>query len=228
MEEKTEIGKYVVVQDFMFKNLGLKSSELLIYAIIFGVCQTGQPYRNGISYLMYWTNCTKQGVIKILKSLVDKGHIIKNEYKINNIKYCEYYATILGKQSLPLGVKSLPPSKQSLPPQKDTQPNYINNNIYNYNSSNNNIEEIKEIENNKLFSSKKERNFTKPTLEEIRQYLYETNSSIDAEYFYNYYESNGWKVGKNSMKNWKACIKTWERKQQLNNKSKQEVIYERI
>ena len=39
----------------------------------------------------------------------------------------------------------------------------------------------------------------------------ERNNNVNAEQFYDYYESNGWKVGKNAMKDWKACVRTWER-----------------
>jgi len=52
----------------------------------------------------------------------------------------------------------------------------------------------------------------KPTLEEIRQYITEQNYTIDPERFFDYYESNGWKVGKNPMKDWKACIRSWQSK----------------
>ena len=53
----------------------------------------------------------------------------------------------------------------------------------------------------------------KPTLEEIKAYCQERNSCIDAEYFFDYYESNGWKVGKAPMKDWKATVRNWERRQ---------------
>ena len=53
--------------------------------------------------------------------------------------------------------------------------------------------------------------FKKPTIEEIQAYCDERNNGIDAERFYDYYESKGWKVGKAPMKDWKASIRTWER-----------------
>lgn len=82
---------------------------------------------------------------------------------------------------------------------------------------------IKEINNNKLLFTKKK--FIKPTLEEVRQYCLERKNKIDAEKFIDYYESNGWKVGRNSMKDWKAAIRTWEsnaKEKQTNVKSYQE------
>ena len=59
--------------------------------------------------------------------------------------------------------------------------------------------------------SPKRKPFTKPTIDEIQDYCIERNNNVNAEQFYDYYESNGWKVGKNSMKDWKAAVRTWER-----------------
>lgn len=54
--------------------------------------------------------------------------------------------------------------------------------------------------------------FTKPTWEEVAGYFYEQGSQTcqdDATRFIDYYEANGWKVGKNAMKDWKATVRTW-------------------
>ena len=53
--------------------------------------------------------------------------------------------------------------------------------------------------------------FIKPTVEEVRAYCQERNNSVDAERFVDYYEANGWKVGKSSMKDWKATVRNWEK-----------------
>ncbi len=54
--------------------------------------------------------------------------------------------------------------------------------------------------------------FTPPTVEEVRDYCLERNNGIDAEQFVDFYSSKGWVVGKNKMKDWKACVRTWERR----------------
>lgn len=54
--------------------------------------------------------------------------------------------------------------------------------------------------------------FIKPTVEEVRAYCQERNNNVDAERFVDYYEANGWKVGKSSMKDWKATVRNWERR----------------
>lgn len=55
--------------------------------------------------------------------------------------------------------------------------------------------------------------FKKPTLEEVQAYCQERKNSIDAQRFIDYYESNGWHVGRNPMKDWKASVRNWERRQ---------------
>ena len=50
-----------------------------------------------------------------------------------------------------------------------------------------------------------------PTLDEVKQHISETGSKVDASKFWNYYESIGWKVGKNPMKNWKSAVATWNK-----------------
>ena len=53
--------------------------------------------------------------------------------------------------------------------------------------------------------------FTKPTPEDVRAYCTERQNTVDAERFLDYYEANGWRVGKNPMRDWKAAVRTWEK-----------------
>lgn len=53
--------------------------------------------------------------------------------------------------------------------------------------------------------------FKKPTLEELKAYIAENSYTFSAEAFMDYYESNGWKVGRNPMKSWQATCRTWQR-----------------
>ena len=53
--------------------------------------------------------------------------------------------------------------------------------------------------------------FIQPTIEEVKAYCQERKNNVDAERFVDYYNSNGWMVGKNKMKDWKAAVRTWER-----------------
>jgi len=63
----------------------------------------------------------------------------------------------------------------------------------------------------------------KPTIKEISEYCTKRKNKIDPEQFFDYYESNGWKVGRNPMKNWEACVRNWEKRQKLSTGSQQPV-----
>lgn len=73
------------------------------------------------------------------------------------------------------------------------------------------IEIEKEIHSSAKSTTTKRKRFEKPTISDIEQYCIERNNNVNAEQFFDYYESNGWRVGKNSMKDWKAAVRTWER-----------------
>lgn len=58
--------------------------------------------------------------------------------------------------------------------------------------------------------------FTKPTIEQVRDYCQERGNHVDAERFFDFYESKGWMIGKNKVKDWKACVRTWEKSEPRN------------
>jgi predicted phage replisome organizer len=70
---------------------------------------------------------------------------------------------------------------------------------------------------------KQPKRFKPPSVDEVRAYCRERKNMVDAEKFIDYYTSNGWKVGKNSMKDWKAAVRTWERNGYSNATPKEDV-----
>ena len=58
--------------------------------------------------------------------------------------------------------------------------------------------------------------FIKPTIEEVKSYCLERKNNVSPQKWYDHYTSNGWKVGRNSMKDWKAAVRTWERSEKQN------------
>lgn len=61
--------------------------------------------------------------------------------------------------------------------------------------------------------SSKRRNFKPPTVQDVKAYCIERGNEVDPERFIDFYESKGWMVGKNKMKDWKAAVRNWERKE---------------
>lgn len=59
----------------------------------------------------------------------------------------------------------------------------------------------------------KSKRFKKPSIEELQAYITEMGYTFSANHFFDYYESNGWKVGRNGMKSWKAACANWQRRE---------------
>lgn len=162
----------------------LKGNELIVFAFINGYSQQGQGcYHGSLAYLQKVCGlASRHTAIDILKSLVEKGLIEKQESLRNGVKYVSYSVCAdiaQGVQKLHTGCAE--------------NGHNIKDDIDIYSS----------------LSNKRSR-FEKPTIEQIREYCQERNNKVSPEAFLSFYESNGWKVGKNPMKDWKASVRTWE------------------
>lgn len=67
--------------------------------------------------------------------------------------------------------------------------------------------------------------FTPPSADQVRAYCTEKGYTLDADRFVDYYTSNGWKVGKNPMRDWKAAVRTWNGKEQPNGKTESKSLW---
>ena len=237
---------FYVVQGWMVNELNLSGNELMIYAVLYGFSQEQNSWFEGsLNYLSSCINCkSKTTVFTLLKEMVNKGLIEKQDYKVNNVQFCRY-RTVYQK------LIHLPVSKI------DTNNiNNINNmniiynwdeniscecetknkmkcsrrSTYNINGKNHCNQHSKQVISKLLLKSeeKETKIFKKPTVEEIKEYCLERHNNINAEYFYDFYESKNWMIGKNKMKDWKAAVRTWERnnKQTSNQNKKTEVVPE--
>jgi len=76
---------------------------------------------------------------------------------------------------------------------------------------------VKNVENEK--NVKKEvKVFVTPTSQEVKDYCKERDNAVDSEKFVDFYSAKGWMIGKNKVKDWKACVRTWEKNNQGTNK----------
>lgn len=199
MEEKPNY--YAIIPSKVRYDDDLTPNEKLLYGEI-----TALTYQNGEcwaanSYFASLYKVETQSVSRWLRHLKEKGYIgIQILYK-NNTKEIE--KRIIKINGTP-----------------------INNNVKGYKQKclggiNKNVKEnITSINNTSIKENIKRKVFKKPTIEEINKYCLERNNGINAEAFYDFYESKDWYVGKNRMKDWKACIRTWEQR----NKPKEEEL----
>lgn len=64
-----------------------------------------------------------------------------------------------------------------------------------------------------LESEHKSNRFVPPTVEEVESYCSERSNNVDPQSFIDFYDSKGWMIGKNKMKDWKAAVRTWEKRE---------------
>jgi len=88
------------------------------------------------------------------------------------------------------------------------------------------MENENEIED--LIVKKKVVRFQKPTIEQLKEYMREQGMNDIAENWLNHYEANGWMVGKNKMKDWKASVRTWKLNNLKNNSPSQQVVHKKV
>lgn len=117
---------YILIQGFMIKELKLKGNELMVYAIIYGFSQDGESaFYGSRNYLAEWCNVSLPTIDSALKSLCEKGFLIKQQEKINNVTFNRYKVSLGGVKNLYGG------SKKTLHNNKDIINNNNNNNKIN-------------------------------------------------------------------------------------------------
>lgn len=155
----------------------------------------------------------------------ESGIVVIKHWKIHNyIQSDRYKATVYTEEKAQLITKSN--RAYTLAQGVDTECIQDVYKPYTQNS----IDKISKDKNRLEIESPNRKRFTAPTLEQVKAYCQERNNGIDAQRWFDYYESNGWKVGRNPMKDWKAAVRTWERngvgsKQETQNKANPALSY---
>jgi hypothetical protein len=149
-----------------------------------------------------------------LKILIAKQFIIPFEsgicvikhWRIHNYIRSDRYAETLYKEEKQLlvecdgtyelsGIPNVIPTVNQMSYQRDTQDRIGKDRIDKYNNSGSSPQK-----------------FIPPSIEEVTFYCNERSNSVDVNKWYDFYTSKGWMIGKNKMKDWKAAIRTWEKK----------------
>lgn len=192
---------FVAIQGWMLNKLNLKGNELIVYAVIYGFSQDGESRFTGSRrYLAEWCGCTLKTVDNALSSLVAKGLIAKHDKTVNGVHLCDYSITQVG-ENLQQGTVKI------------TQGVGENLQGGSVKITHHNIEDnlgIDNLEDN--IGKPKRRRFVAPSLDDVETYCNERHNCVDARKFLDYYEMTGWKTkGGATIKDWKACVRTWER-----------------
>lgn len=189
------MGKY----HFKEKNMSLKAKGLLSEML-----SLPDDWDYSIKGLEQINKEGKDTIISILKELEEFGYLERTQLRDTRGTFTGYEYNVYEKPNTENPYTEKPNTEN--PPQ-------LNNKELNTNKLN-----------NKDYKENIKRKFIKPSIEEIQAYCKERNNRIDANKFFDFYETNGWVQGKNKpIRDWKACIRTWERR----NKQDKPSDYER-
>ena len=195
--------EFTVVSNAILKDkmLSLKSKAMLITML-----SLSDDWKFSVSGLSAITGEGKTAVRACLSELEKAGYLIRKKSTNKNGQF-DYEYDVYESPCTGLPHTDEPHTDE---PHTD-EPHTENRDAY-------------KITNNKILNNKRTNNkrinikggnasqrFIPPTLDEVREYCSERNNSVDPEKFIDYYTANGWKVGRNKMKDWKASVRTWER-----------------
>ncbi len=148
----------------------------------------------------------------IAKSFIipfENGLIVIKHWRMNNlIRSDRYKPTVYQEEKKQLQLKengSYTKTTIGIPNDNQSEPQYSI-------GKDSIVEESKDKEEGEQVATSSVKRFVKPTLEEIKNYCEERKNGINPQQFFDFYESKGWKVGNQSMKDWKACVRTWEQR----------------
>lgn len=182
---------YTLIQDWML-DLPLSLVETAVYAMVYGFSQDGEStFKGSLSYVARKVKSSKDTARRALRKLEELGYIERIVVPVNGVEFNTYKVTDRGC-TMQGGIANCKGGGSKMLP---------NNKEYN-----------KDI---LCVSNKSSRSFCPPTESEVRDYCNERRNDVNAEAFFAYYESNGWMVGKNKMKDWKAAVRTWEQKSRV-------------
>ena len=208
MAERRMFAKTVIDSDAF---LDMPSSTQALYFHL-SMRADDDGFINNPKRIQRLVNCTDDDLkLLIAKRFIipfESGIVVIKHWKIHNyIQKDRYKATVYQEEKAMLQVK--PNNAYSIKNRECIQDGYSLDTQVRLGKDSLELEEEIEIDNKSDKPTRKR--FVPPTLEEVQAYCIERNNNVDAERFINHYTSNGWMVGKNKMKDWKAAVRTWEK-----------------
>lgn len=220
-------GAYGIVYQEIMRSPDLPGNSKLIYAYLAAFAGNGDECYPSVETIRKELGMTKTTLYKYMNILVECGVIEKKQTYVGNLKSKVIYRITHEVTSNVRVPKISETGKDiSLVSEKigirrcknpsESERNINNTNINNINNNNNKYicVQPETATPPEATPKKKTSRFLPPTEEEVKQYCLENGYTLDAQRFVDFYECKGWMVGKNKMKNWKAAVRTWARKDQ--------------
>ena len=183
---KQQRAQYTVIDNTIFRDRELSNKAL---GMLCRMLSLPDGWEFSVMGLASLSSDGKSAVMSQLDELEEHGYLIRNQVRVDGkIAGVEYIVSETRMSDFPYAENQHTENQHT-----ENPPLSITN-----------------ISNTEVSNTKRYR-FVKPTIEEIEDYINEKGYSVDAHKFYDYYESNGWRVGKNPMRDFRACIRNWAR-----------------
>lgn len=85
---------YISIQGWMVNKLKLTGNDLICYALIYGFTQNGEYWEKSVKYISDWLGVSSRSAVDILKRLIDKRLLDRQDYVVNGVKFCKYRAIV--------------------------------------------------------------------------------------------------------------------------------------
>lgn len=187
--------------------LGIKGNALIAFACIYGFSQDGKSeFRGSAQYIADWCGISRTAAFNVLKSLVDKNLVVKNDFFSNGVKLCNYKYNPEGIQETCQGIKKLDRGVQET--YTGGSQETCHHTISSYNKD------------NIVNRTRVKKDFIPPTLEQVESYVLEKKLVINPYKFIDWYSKTDWKDNKGKqIKNWKMKAINWDSREKEKNPS---------
>lgn len=199
-----------VKNGFIFdESLSLEAKGFMVALLSFP-----DDWNFSIKGLAYKLNLKDRTVMRLIKELKSAGYITQRKVKNEQGQFITYEWDIYDLPELNENRTSVKPnfSETELRQNRTSAKPNFGESVPILNTNNNKELNITNDSLEQKTNGTPSIKFKPPTVEEVRSYCEERKNGIDPEYFCDFYTSKGWKIGKNSMKDWKAAVRTFEKR----------------
>ena len=193
---------FIIIPESIYRDERLSPRAVLLYGLVLSLSQNGFCWANN-RFFAERLGVSKDRVSRIVSELAECGFVRLSPDPDSGTR-----------RIYPLVEKTTGIGENTNTPCQKNQTALVENaNHRKYSEQN--------IEN----TSAKRKRFQPPSVSEVADYCRERGNTINAVQFVDFYEARGWKLGRQTMRDWKAAVRTWERREQPNTPAEPEMKF---